>query len=147
MTTTSPPPSVATVYPSSRYSWYVLGVICFGYVFAFIDRTILGLLAPAIQKDYGITDTQMGLLQGLGFALFYTIFGLQLGWISDRFNRKWILTAGMTFWTLMTAMCGLAVGFKSLFAARAGVGVGEATLNPCASVSYTHLTLPTIYSV
>ncbi len=126
-------PATAHVYPSARYSWYVLGVICFGYVFAFIDRTILGLLAPAIQKDLGITDTEMGLLQGLGFAIFYTIFGLPLGWISDRYNRKWILSGGMFFWTVMTAFCGLATGFKSLFAARAGVGVGEATLNPCAS--------------
>jgi MFS family permease len=133
---TTAAPSAATsahVYPSARYSWYVLGVICFGYVFAFIDRTILGLLAPAIQKDLGITDTQMGLLQGLGFAIFYTIFGLPLGWISDRYNRKWILSGGMFFWTIMTALCGLATGFKSLFAARAGVGIGEATLNPCAS--------------
>ena len=120
-------------YPSSRTAWYALGVICFGYVFAFIDRSIIGLLAPDIQKDFGLNDTQMGLLQGVAFAIFYTIFGIPLGWFADRFNRKWLLTSGMTVWSIMTAACGFAPGFMPLFVMRMGVGVGESTLNPCAS--------------
>jgi MFS family permease len=120
-------------YPAPRTAWYALGVICFGYVFAFIDRQIIGLLAPDIQKDFDLNDTQMGLLQGLAFAIFYTIFGVPLGWFADRFNRKRLLTAGMTVWCGMTAACGLATGFVPLFVMRMGVGVGESTLNPCAS--------------
>ncbi|MSO97708.1 MAG: MFS transporter [Rhodospirillaceae bacterium] len=120
-------------YPPARYAWYTLGVICFGYVFAFVDRQIVGLLAPDIQKDFSLNDTQMGLLQGIAFAIFYTIFGIPLGWFADRFNRKWLLTAGMTVWSVMTAACGLAPGFMPLFIMRMGVGVGESTLNPCAS--------------
>jgi len=120
-------------YPAPRTAWYVLGVICFGYVFAFIDRSIIGLLAPDIQKDFELNDTQMGLLQGMAFAIFYTLFGIPLGWFADRFNRKWLLTGGMTVWSVMTAACGLAPGFASLFVLRMGVGVGESTLNPCAS--------------
>jgi MFS family permease len=122
-----------TSYPAPRYAWYALGVICFGYVFAFIDRSIVGLLAPDIQKDFSLNDTQMGLLQGMAFAIFYTIFGIPLGWSADRFNRKWLLTGGMTVWSLMTAACGFAPGFMPLFVMRMGVGVGESTLNPCAS--------------
>jgi MFS family permease len=120
-------------YPAPRYAWYVLGVICFGYVFAFMDRTIIGLLAPDIQKDFDLNDTQMGLLQGMAFAIFYTIFGIPLGWFADRFNRKWLLTGGMTVWSLLTAACGMASGFMPLFVLRMGVGVGESTLNPCSS--------------
>jgi len=123
----------AQTYPAPRYAWYALGVICFGYVFAFIDRQIVGLLAPDIQKHFSLNDTQMGLLQGIAFAIFYTIFGIPLGWFADRFNRKWLLTAGMTVWSLMTAACGFAPGFMPLFVMRMGVGVGESTLNPCAS--------------
>ena len=74
-------------YPRPAYAWYVLAVIILGYIFAFVDRTIVGLVAPAIQADFGISDTEMGLLQGLAFAVFYTLFGLPLGWAIDRFNR------------------------------------------------------------
>ena len=121
------------VWPPSTYSWYVLAIICFGYVFAFVDRIIVGLLTPAIQADLNLTDSQIGLLQGLAFALFYTIFGLPLGWAADRHNRSKLLAAGMTVWSGMTMVCGLTTGFWPLFLARMGVGVGEATLNPCAS--------------
>jgi MFS family permease len=120
-------------WPAPAYAWYVLAVIAFGYVFAFIDRIIVGLLTPDIQKSLHISDTQAGLLQGLAFALFYTLFGLPLGWLTDRSNRQRILAAGMTVWSVMTAACGLPSTFWPLFAARVGVGVGEATLNPCAS--------------
>jgi MFS family permease len=120
-------------YPRPAYAWYCLGVICFGYLFGFMDRIIVGLLTPAIQKDIGLTDTQMGVIQGLAFAVFYTLFGLPIGRLADRRSRKWLLTAGATLWSLMTAGAGLVRSFGGLFFMRAGVGVGEATLNPCAT--------------
>ena len=120
-------------YPDPRYAWYVVAVLCFGYLFAFVDRIIVGLLTPAIQADLKITDTQAGLLQGIAFALFYTVFGIPVGLMADRFNRKALLSVGMTVWSGMTALCGLASSFGVLFAARVGVGIGEATLNPCAA--------------
>ncbi len=129
----TPDAPAAEAWPRPVYAWYVLAIICFGYVFAFVDRIIVGLLTPAIQADLQITDTQIGLLQGLAFALFYTLFGLPLGWAVDRFKRVPILAVGMTVWSGMTAVCGLATGFWPLFLARMGVGIGEATLNPCAS--------------
>ena len=114
-------------------AWYALFVLAFGYIFAFLDRSVVGLIAPDITAEFGLTDTQMGLLQGLAFALLYTLFGLPLGWLIDRFNRKWVLAAGMTMWSGMTALCGTAAGFTQLFIYRLGVGVGESALNPCSS--------------
>ncbi|MGB1876860.1 MAG: MFS transporter, partial [Rhodospirillaceae bacterium] len=118
-------------YPSSRYSWYCMGVIVFAYFFGFMDRIIVGLLTPAIQLDLGFTDTQMGIIQGLAFALFYTLFVIPIGWAADRYNRKWMLTTGVAVWSLFTAGCGLVRSFTGLFGMRVGVGIGEATLNPC----------------
>ena len=120
-------------WPDPAYAWYVVGLLCLGYIFAFVDRIIVGLLTPAIQADLKITDTQAGLLQGMAFALFYTIFGIPVGWLADRWSRKTLLSIGMTVWSAMTAACGLVSSFWMLFAARVGVGVGEATLNPCAA--------------
>ncbi len=125
--------STEPAYPRPAYAWYCLGVICFAYLFGFMDRIIIGLLSPAIQADIGLSDTQMGVLQGLAFAVFYTLFGLPLGRLADTGNRKWLLTAGTALWSLMTAGAGLVRSFGGLFFMRAGVGVGEATLNPCAT--------------
>jgi len=118
-------------YPRPLYAWYAMGVVCLAYVFGFMDRIIVGLLTPAIQADIGLTDSQMGIIQGLAFAVFYTLFGLPIGWAADRTNRKWLLTAGTAVWSIATALCGLSRNFWQLFTARVGVGVGEATLNPC----------------
>jgi len=120
-------------FPRPAYGWYCLGVICFAYLFGFMDRIIVGLLTPAIQADLGLTDSQMGIIQGLAFAVFYVLFGLPIGLMADRTNRKWLLTAGTAVWSLFTAAAGFARGFWGLFGARAGVGIGEATLNPCAT--------------
>ena len=126
-------PTIATAYPKPAYAWYCLGVICFAYLFGFMDRIIVGLLTPAIQADLGLSDTDMGIIQGLAFAVFYTLFGLPIGLAADRANRKWLLTTGTVVWSLFTAAAGLARSFWGLFGARVGVGIGEATLNPCAT--------------
>jgi MFS family permease len=122
-----------THYPPPSYAWYVAVVLTLGYIFAFMDRIIVGMLTPAIQADLGLNDTQAGLLQGLAFALFFTLFGLPLGWMADRGSRKRILAVGMTVWSVMTSVCGLMTSFWPLFLARIGVGIGEASLNPCAT--------------
>lgn len=126
-------PASRRTFPRPAYAWYCLSIICFAYLFGFMDRIIVGLLTPAIQGDLGLSDSQMGVIQGLAFAVFYTLFGIPLGLAADRTNRKWLLTAGATFWSLMTAAGGLARSFGGLFLARVGVGIGEATLNPCAT--------------
>ncbi len=118
-------------YPNPRYSWYCMGVIVFAYFFGFMDRIIVGLLTPAIQADLGFSDTQMGIIQGLAFALFYTIFVIPIGWAADRFNRKYMLTFGTAMWSIFTAGCGLVRSFGGLFGMRVGVGIGESVLNPC----------------
>jgi MFS family permease len=103
------------------------------YVVAFADRVVIGLMTPAIKSDLGLSDTQMSLLQGLAFALCYTLCGLPIGWLADRTNRTRLLAAGMATWSTMTALCGFSSAFGTLFLARMGVGVGEATLTPCST--------------
>jgi MFS family permease len=118
------------MFPSSRVAWYVVGVLSVCYTLSFIDRQIMGFLVAPIRRDLGITDTQIGLLGGLAFALFYTLVGLPMGWLADRMNRRNLIATGVVFWSIATAACALARSFSSLFAARVGVGIGEATLAP-----------------
>jgi MFS family permease len=118
--------------PSLRYAWYVLGILLLAYISSFIDRQILSLLVKPIKESFGISDTQMGLLMGLSFALFYTFLGMPIGIMADRMNRKKIIAWGIAIWSLMTVLCGLAGSFSMLFLARVGVGIGEAALSPAA---------------
>lgn len=120
-------------WPEPRYAWYVVSILMLAYAFAFVDRIVLSLLVPYIQKDLGLDDTQMGLLGGFAFSVTYTLFGLPVGWLADRMNRRNIIVAGTAVWSLATAACGLALNFWHLFWARVGVGIGEATLQPSAS--------------
>lgn len=113
-------------------AWYVVLVLTVCYTLSFIDRQILSLLVGPIKADLDISDTQVGLLGGFAFSLFYTFVGLPLGRLVDRYNRRNIIAVGVFFWSLMTAACAVARGFGGLFAARMGVGIGEATLNPAA---------------
>jgi len=105
---------------------YVLFILVVVYTFNFIDRQIVGILAVPIKADLGLTDSQLGLMGGLAFALFYTGLGIPVAMLADRFSRTWIMTAALTIWSAMTAVSGLATNFWQLFAARLGVGVGEA---------------------
>jgi len=126
-------PSVsAPPWPRPAYSWYVVGVLLLAYTLSFVDRMILSLLVAPIRAALDISDTQVSLLIGLAFALFYTLLGLPLAWIADRHNRRNLIVAGIGFWSVMTTMCGFAGSYATLFLVRMGVGVGEATLSPAA---------------
>jgi MFS family permease len=127
-----PAAAAAPPYPHPAYAWYVVVVLLLAYILAFVDREIIALLVPGIKATLGINDTQMSLLMGGAFAIFYTFFGLLIAWFADRGNRRWLLLAGIMFWSVATMACGLAVTFPLLFLARVAVGAGEATLNPCA---------------
>ena len=109
-----------------RYRYAVLALLILAYTFNFLDRQILGILAGAIKKDLGLTDSQLGLMGGLAFALFYTALGIPIAWLADRWSRTWIMTGALAIWSGFTALCGLAGGFWQLFLCRMGVGVGEA---------------------
>ena len=121
-----------TPLPSRSYAWYTVFLLTLIYVFSFIDRYILSLLIEPIKNDLELTDTQVSLLLGPAFAIFYTTLGVPLGWLSDRARRTWIIGVGVAVWSLATAASGLAINFVQLFIARITVGVGEATLSPCA---------------
>ncbi len=117
---------------SVSYRWYVIFVLLLAQMFSFLDRMIMGLLVGPIRESFSISDTQYSLLAGLAFSLFYALMGLPLARIADSRNRRNLISIGITVWSFMTAVCGLARDFWSLFFARVGVGVGEATLGPAA---------------
>lgn len=114
----------------SIYPWLVVGILLLTYTVSFIDRQLISLLVEPIRADLNISDTQISLLQGLAFALFYTFMGIPIAKAADRRSRRNIIVLGVTFWSLMTAFCGLAKNYWTLFIGRLGVGVGEAALSP-----------------
>lgn len=122
--------SVSKNYPAPKVAWFSVGLLSLAYVSSFVDRMIMSLLVTPIKEDLAISDTQMGLLLGLSFTVFYTLLGLPIGWLADRKNRKNIIAIGVAAWSIMTAVCGLAGNYIQLFIARMGVGVGEAALTP-----------------
>ena len=128
MTATVSPASVSSSDDARarRYRLAVLAILILAYTFNFLDRQILGILAGSIKKDLGLTDSQLGLMGGLAFALFYTALGIPIAWLADRSSRTWIITISLALWSAFTAACGLAGGFWQLFLCRMGVGVGEA---------------------
>ena len=115
-----------TAAESPRYRLVVLAMLVLVYTFNFIDRQIVGILAVPIKAELGLSDTQLGLMGGLAFALFYTLLGIPIAMLADRSNRTRIITVALVLWSAMTAVCGLAQNFVQLFLARLGVGVGEA---------------------
>lgn len=118
--------------PSLRYAWYVVGVLLLAYISSFIDRQIISLLVKPIKTSFGISDTQMGVLMGLSFAVLYTLVGIPIGLMADRMNRKRIISWGILVWSIMTIFCGIAGNYSLFFLARVGVGIGEAALSPAA---------------
>jgi MFS family permease len=123
----APRPGVA-----GAYAWYVVIALMIAYGASLIDRQILSLMVGPIRADLGLTDTHLSLLHGLAFALFYTGFGLPLGWVADHWNRVRLIALGLAVWGAATVFCGLAGSFAALFAARMAVGMGEAALSPAA---------------
>ncbi|HXQ14383.1 MAG TPA: MFS transporter [Caulobacteraceae bacterium] len=115
---------------SPRYGWFALGVLFVVALFNYIDRSILSIMQVALKRDLHLTDTQLGALTGLAFAIFYTTGALPIAWLADRVARKYVLTAALAVWTLMTAAGAGATGFLSLMACRIGVAVGEAGCVP-----------------
>jgi MFS family permease len=112
------------------YAWYVTALLMLAYAFSFLDRQIPNLMVGPIRRDLGISDHEFGLLVGAAFGIFYTVMALPLGWLADRYPRKWIVAVGIGVWSAMTVTCGLSRTYWQLFMARIGVGVGEATLSP-----------------
>jgi MFS family permease len=123
MTETSAP---AQAGASPGYRAWILFVLILVYTFNFIDRQILGILIGPIKKELQLDDLQLGLLGGPAFALFYTLLGVPIAWLADRWSRTWIMTLALAVWSGFTAACGFVGSFSQLFMARMGVGVGEA---------------------
>lgn len=119
-------------YPSSLSAWTTVVILMVAYVLSFIDRQILNLLVAPIRRDLVISDTQMSLLMGLSFALFYTVCGIPLGRLADTRSRRGLIAIGVLFWSAATAACGMARLYWQFLLCRIGVGVGEAALSPAA---------------
>lgn len=119
-----------TKTPDKNYRTLVLLLLTLVYGFNFIDRQIVGILAPWIQDDLNLTNTQLGLLVGLAFAAFYTIMGIPLAFLADRMNRVTLLSLSLAVWSGFTALTGLAQNFIHIALARVGVGIGEAGGSP-----------------
>ncbi|HIG62040.1 MAG TPA: MFS transporter [Gammaproteobacteria bacterium] len=112
------------------YTHYVLGVLVTVYVFNFIDRQILAILAPSIKAELLLSDTQIGALSGVAFGIFYATLGIPIARLADRYSRVNVIAISLSIWSLMTALSGLAANFWQLLAARIGVGIGEAGGSP-----------------
>lgn len=108
------------------YAQYVLVSLLVVYTINFVDRQIVGILAIPIKHELALTDSQLGMMGGLAFALFYTALGIPASALADKTNRTWVITIALALWSAMTALCGTANSFAQLFLARMGVGVGEA---------------------
>ncbi len=120
-------------YPPKATAWYATIVLAVLIWLSVLDRFIISLLVGPIKRDLGISDVQFGVLNGFAFSVTYAVFGLALGFLADRYSRRWIIYAGVSFWSLATAACGLAQVYWQLVLARVGVGAGEATLGPGAT--------------
>ena len=116
--------------PTKSYRTFVLILLSIVYGFNFIDRQIVGILAPFIQEDLSLTNTELGLLIGLAFAVFYTTVAIPIAWLADRYNRVNILSIALATWSGFTALTGLATNFVQIGLARMGVGIGEAGGSP-----------------
>ena len=115
------------------YPWIVVSILFVGYSFSAIDARALTLMVEPIQRDLGLSDFEMSLLQGFAFAIMFSIASFPIGRFIDRTSRRSTLIVwGVVFWSIMTAACGFTTSFLGLFMARVGVGVGEATLSPTA---------------
>jgi len=109
-----------------RRASLVLGVLLIAYIFNFLDRQILGILAQPIKADLNLTDTEFGAIGGLAFALLYSVLGIPLAYLADKTSRSAVIAGSLAVWSGFTALCGTAHGYWQLFLYRLGVGIGEA---------------------
>lgn len=119
-------------YPSAARGWSVVGILSLTTILSYIDRQLINLLVDPVRATLHLSDTQISLLQGPAFIIFYLLVGLPAGRLVDRGNRRTIIVVGLLLWSAMTLACGMADSFTELFIARAGVGIGEACLAPAA---------------
>lgn len=125
-----PVPGAEATETSGAYRTYVLIILTLIYAINFLDRQVINILAESIKRDLNISDTQLGLLTGTAFGIFYSIMGLPIARLADRKSRVKVITFSLTLWSGLTAMCGAAQSYAQLFLIRLGVGVGEAGGTP-----------------
>jgi MFS family permease len=128
--TLSTRPATSAAKRERLYAWYVLGVLFVVSVFNYIDRQSLAILQISIKSELGLSDTQLGSLTGLSFALLYSSLALPIARLADRTNRVWLVGVALSIWSLMTAASGLAIGMITLTMCRMGVAFGEAGCVP-----------------
>jgi MFS transporter, Spinster family, sphingosine-1-phosphate transporter len=112
------------------YKSYILALLLLLYAFNFLDRQVINILAEAIKRDLNISDTQLGLLTGTAFGLFYSFLGIPIARLADKTNRVAVMTVSLALWSGFTALCGVTQNYLQLFLARMGVGIGEAGGTP-----------------
>ncbi|WDI30136.1 MFS transporter [Hyphococcus flavus] len=117
-------------YPPPAQAWRAAIILSVLYTISNVDRQVIGLLLQPIKDDLQVGDTEMGLLGGFAFAIFYTVMGLPIARLADKTSRRAVIFVGVVFWSVATVFCGLARNFTQLFIGRIGVGVGEAALSP-----------------
>ncbi|MEM1390124.1 MAG: MFS transporter [Pseudomonadota bacterium] len=132
-TTASSHVNTGQSYGGYGYRSFVLGSLLVAYIFNFIDRVIISYLQVKIEADIAMANWQFGLLTGLAFAFFYTLLGIPIARLAERYNRTIIIGVSIIFWSVMTALCGIATSFAMLLIFRLGVGIGEAGLTPPAN--------------
>ena len=115
---------------TSWYRWYALGILVMVYASSHVDRQIMGILLEPIKAELGASDTQMGFLVGLTFAVFYATLGMPIAMLADRTNRRNIIAIATTIWSGMTVVCAYVGSYAQLAMARIGVGIGEAGSSP-----------------
>jgi predicted MFS family arabinose efflux permease len=123
-------PQTTDRYSSPKYQYYVLFILTIVYTFNFVDRQLLAILAEPIKQDLSLSDTQLGLLTGFSFAIFYVVAGIPIARWADKSNRRNIISVAIGLWSLMTAVSGFAQNYVQLLLARIGVGIGEAGGSP-----------------
>ncbi len=132
-TQTAPRSYTGEGFGTPGYRSFVLYSLTLVYTLNFIDRVLIGVVAQPIIEEFRLQDWQFGLLSGFGFALMYTLMGIPIARLSERYNRVRIIAASVVLWSGMTALCGIAGGFLSLLIFRIGVGIGEAGCTPPAN--------------
>lgn len=124
--------STSQPWPSAASAWFVVIVLVLANALSFVDRMVLSLLVAPIRASFQVSDTEVSLLLGFAFVVFYIFMGIPLAWLADRYSRRNLIMAGVLVWSAMIGFCGLATSYFMLFLGRMGVGAGEAVLSPSA---------------